>query len=70
MGSPVHRLVPPVDVDGSTVFVARSGQGVHEFAYTDVSQVYQANDLAILARHLVNTPVSMAYDQRSGCCTW
>jgi hypothetical protein len=63
VGSPVDRLVQPVDVDGSTVFVSRSGKGVHEFAYTDVSQVYQANDLAILARHLVNGPVSMAYDQ-------
>jgi hypothetical protein len=63
VGSPVDRLMPPVDVDGSTVFVARAGQGVHEFAYTDLSQAYQANDLAILARHLVRTPVSMAYDQ-------
>lgn len=64
VGSPVDRLVAPVDVDGATVFVARGGQGVHEFAYTDVSQAYQANDLAILARHLVNAPVSMAYDQK------
>lgn len=63
VGSPVDRLVPPVDVDGATVFVGR-GQGVHEFAYTDVSDTYQANDLAILARHLVSAPVSMAYDQR------
>jgi hypothetical protein len=65
VGSPVDRLVPPVDVDGATVFVARGGQGVHEFAYTDVSQAYQANDLAILARHIVSTPVSAAYDQRA-----
>ncbi|MBR0679680.1 hypothetical protein GXW74_04230 [Roseomonas eburnea] len=62
VGSPVDRLIPPVDVDGSTVFVGR-GQGVHEFAYTDVSDTYQANDLAVLARHLVKAPVSMAYDQ-------
>ncbi|MEO3472923.1 hypothetical protein AAFN86_13725 [Roseomonas sp. CAU 1739] len=65
VGSPIDRLVPPVDVDGSTVFIARGGRSVHEFAYTDLSDVYQANDLATLARHLVNTPVSMAYDQAS-----
>lgn len=65
VGSPVDRLVPPVDVDGATVFVARGGQGVHEFAYTELSQAYQANDLAILARHLVGAPVSMAYDQNA-----
>lgn len=65
VGSPVDRLIAPVDVDGSTIFVARGGRSVHEFAYTEVSQAYQANDLAILARHLLQTPVSMAYDQGS-----
>jgi hypothetical protein len=63
IGTPVDRMVPPVDVDGSTVFVARSGRAVHEFAYTDVGDAYQANDLALVARHLVQAPVSMAYDQ-------
>jgi len=63
IGSPVNRIVQPVDVDGSTIFVGRSGQAVHEYAYTDVQQAYQANDLALVARHLVQTPVSMAYDQ-------
>ena len=65
VGSPVDRLVPPVDVDGSTIFVSRGGQGVYEFAYTQVQQAYQANDLAILGRHLINAPCAMAYDQRA-----
>ena len=63
IGSATTRIVQPVDVDGSTIFVARSGQAVHEYAYTDVQQAYQANDLALVARHLVQAPVSMAYDQ-------
>jgi hypothetical protein len=63
IGTAVERQVPPVDVDGATLFVARSGRGVHEFAYTDVADAYQANDLALVARHLVDVPVSMAYDQ-------
>jgi hypothetical protein len=63
VGSPVDRMVPPVDVDGATVFVARGGQGLYEFAYTDVADTYQANDLALVARHLVRGAVSMAYDQ-------
>jgi len=63
IGSPTARVIQPVDVDGSTVFVARAGQAVHEYAYTDVQQAYQANDLALVARHLIGTPVSMAYDQ-------
>ncbi len=63
IGSPTDRQVPPVDVDGATIFVSRGGQGVYEFAYTEVQDSYQANDLAILARHLVSRPVAMAYDQ-------
>jgi len=65
VGSPVDRLVPPVDVDGSTLFVSRGEQGVYEFAYTQVQQAYQANDLAILGRHLIKAPRAMAYDQRA-----
>ena len=63
VGSPVDRMVPPVDVDGATIFVSRAGQGVFEFAYTQLQQSYQANDLAILARHLIGAPRVMAYDQ-------
>jgi hypothetical protein len=63
IGSPVNRMIQPVDVDGSTIFVSRAGQGVYEYAYTDVQQAYQASDLALVARHLVQAPVAMAYDQ-------
>ena len=35
IGSPVDRMVPPVDVDGATIFVSRTGRGVHEFAFAD-----------------------------------
>lgn len=63
IGSPVDRVIAPVDVDGSTIFVARVGGSIYEFAYTDVQLAYQANDLAIVARHIISRPVSMAYDQ-------
>ena len=63
VGTMVERTVPPVDVDGATIFVGRAGRSVHEFAYTDVEQAYQAADLAVLARHMVASPVAMAYDQ-------
>jgi hypothetical protein len=63
IGSPVTRMIQPVDVDGSTIFVSRAGQGIYEYAYTDVQQAYQASDLALVARHLVQVPMAMAYDQ-------
>ncbi|MFH5925987.1 hypothetical protein [Roseomonas xinghualingensis] len=62
VGSMVDRNLPPIDVDGMTVFAARSGRALHEFSYTDLQQAYQANDLALIARHLIVSPVSMAYD--------
>jgi hypothetical protein len=64
VGSPVARLVQPVDVDGSTIFASRTGRGVFEFTYTDLQQLYQANDLALVSQHLVQDPVAMTYDQR------
>lgn len=63
IGSSTARIIQPVDVDGSTIFAARSGRAVHEFAYTDVQQAYQSSDLGMVASHLMRTPTSMAYDQ-------
>jgi len=63
IGSSPARIIQPVDVDGSTIFAARSGRAVHEFAYTDVQQAYQSNDLGMVAQHLIRVPTSMAYDQ-------
>lgn len=63
VGAPVSRMVQPVDVDGATIFAARSGRGIYEFAYTEAQLLYQANDLALASQHLVRDPVSLCYDQ-------
>ena len=62
IGSPVDRQVPPRDVDGATLFAARNGRELREFLFADVEQAYRADDLALLARHLVDTPVDQDYD--------
>ncbi|MGE5503271.1 MAG: hypothetical protein ACM31L_02500 [Actinomycetota bacterium] len=62
VGSPVDRSVPPRDVDGATHFVSRSGRDLREFLFTDVEQAYQAGDLSMLARHLIDRPVDQDYD--------
>ncbi|MGI9437266.1 MAG: hypothetical protein ACR2Q4_20945 [Geminicoccaceae bacterium] len=64
IGSPTKRQVPPRDVDGATLFAARNGREIREFLFTDTEQAYQAPDLALLARHLVNDPVDQAFDRR------
>ena len=64
VGMPVDRTIPPVDVDGATLFCARNGREIREFLYTDVEQAYQANDLALVSKHLITDPVSMVFDQK------
>lgn len=63
IGSPTDRQVPPRDVDGATLFAARNGREIREFLFTNSEQAYQAPDLALLARHLVNNPVDQAFDR-------
>lgn len=63
VGSPVDRVVPPRDVDGATLFVPRTGEQLREFLFTDVEQAYQATDLAVLAEHLIVSPVDMDFDK-------
>lgn len=64
-GSRIDRYIPPVTVDGATLFMARSKQGIYEFLYTDLEQAYTANDLALLSRHVVDDPIDQDYDQRN-----
>jgi len=61
-GSPTGRFVPPRDVDGATLFVARTGRELREFIFADVEQAYQANDLALLARHVMTGAIDQDYD--------
>jgi len=64
IGSPVDRTIPPRDVDGATLFVSRSLTELREFVYADIEQAYQADDLSILARHLLASPRDQDFDKR------
>jgi hypothetical protein len=64
IGSMTQRYIPPVNVDGATLFVARNGEQIQEFLYTDLEQAYQATDLAIVSRHIVPVPADQDFDQR------
>lgn len=64
VGSIINRYVPPIVVDGATLFMARNKQEIQEFLYTDLEQAYQSTDLALLSRHMIYDPVDMDYDQR------
>jgi hypothetical protein len=63
IGSCADCQVPPVNVDGATMFVPRDRMGLKEFIYTDLEQAYVSTDLAVLARHVFAGPVDQTYDQ-------
>lgn len=62
VGSIMSRYVPPRDVDGATLFAGRGGRDLREFLFADIEQAYQATDLALLSRHLIDGPVDQDYD--------
>lgn len=62
VGSRADRYIPPVAVDGATIFMARNGNEVREFLYTDMEQAYQATDLALVSRHILGRPVDQDFD--------
>lgn len=61
-GSVIDRYIPPVTVDGTTVFISRAGNDIREFLYTDIEQAYTAVDLALASRHIPKNVVDQDYD--------
>ncbi|MBK9584403.1 MAG: hypothetical protein KA099_03045 [Alphaproteobacteria bacterium] len=64
-GSVIDRYIPPLNVDGATLYAARNKKEIHEFLYTDLEQAYTSTDLALLSRHIIDNPVEQDYDQRN-----
>ncbi|MBE6446166.1 MAG: hypothetical protein E7021_02015 [Alphaproteobacteria bacterium] len=63
VGSPDESYVPPVGIDGATIFASANGKEIREFLFSDLEGIYQATDLSLLAHHLINHPIDMAYDK-------
>ncbi len=62
IGSYAARQVPPVNVDGASLFVGRGGNSLIEYTFTEIDTAYQAQDLAVRARHLISQPTDLAFD--------
>jgi len=62
VGSLTERYVPPLGVDGATIFASGNGREIREFLFGDLEGVYLATDLSLLASHLIQNPIDMAYD--------
>lgn len=62
VGSVIERYIPPVTVDGATLFVARNKKEIREFLYTDIEQAYQSTDVALVSRHIIEDPADQDFD--------
>ncbi|MBR2412059.1 MAG: hypothetical protein IKB10_00115 [Alphaproteobacteria bacterium] len=62
IGSYSSRYMPPQNIEGSTVFVSASGRDIRELSLDDIGEKYNANDLCMFAKHLMNTPTDIAYN--------
>ena len=65
VGSASDKYIPPLGVDGATIFVAANGHEIREFLFSDIEQAYQATDLSLLASHLIDHPIDSAYDKHN-----
>lgn len=63
VGSYTTRFLPPQKIEGSTVFVAASGRDIRELSLDEIGENYNANDLCAFAKHLMTTPIDIAYNQ-------
>ena len=61
VGSSIDKYLPPQQIEGSTVFVAKSGKDIRELDLDALGENYNATDLCTLSKHLMDNPVSMVY---------
>lgn len=63
VGSDDTHSIPPIGIDGATIFAAANGKEIREFLFSDLEGIYQATDLSLLAHHMIHKPIEMAYDK-------
>jgi hypothetical protein len=51
--------IPPKSIDGSTLFIDRTGKSVREFLFAYAEDAYTSGTVSLLASHLLNSPVDM-----------
>ena len=65
VGCITTRFLPPQQIDGSTVFVSASGKDIRELDLDTLNEKYNSVDLCTFSKHLMNNPVSIAYNSGS-----
>ena len=63
VGSIVDKYLPPQQIEGSTVFISKSGTHIRELDLDTLNNKYNATDLCVFSKHLLKNPVSVAYNK-------
>ena len=63
VGSKYNPFVPPLAIDGATIFASQNGKEIREFLFDEIYELYQATDLSLIASHIINNPIDLAYDK-------
>lgn len=53
----IKRFCRVTEVDGATLFIQKGGAALREFLYDDVQQAFGAENLSLLAPHLIRDPL-------------
>ena len=62
LGSSITRYLPPQQIEGATVFMSGNGRDIRELSLDEIGENYNANDLCSLSKHLLQSPIDMAYN--------
>ncbi len=62
IGSSITRYLPPQQIEGATVFMSGNGRDIRELSLDEIGENYNANDLCSLSKHLLQSPIDMAYN--------
>lgn len=62
VGSYSAYSLSPQKIEGATIFVAANGQDIRELTLDNLSDTYNAIDLCALSKHLMKSPIDIAYN--------
>lgn len=62
VGSYTKRYLPPQKIEGATVFISGNGHDIRELSLDELGENYNANDLCALSKHLLVSPIDIAYN--------
>lgn len=65
VGSPNENSLPPIHINGATIFCSGGDASLREYVYTDLEETYAVNNLNALAPPLKDTPRAFDYDPNS-----